>query len=227
MTGTNKWATFDCYGTLIDWQSGMRQAVESVAPGRVDELLAGYHRHEPAVQKDEPFPAYRAVLTRSLVLAAADAAVPLPDAASDVLARTLPSWPAFADTVPALEALKDDGWRLGVLSNVDDDLVAGTLEGLGVQFDEVVTAEQVRSYKPGLAHFEEFRRRAGAGAGRWTHVACSWRHDVEPCVRLGVPCVFINREGEVRDTSAAVAALPGLTGLAEVLQPRNEAQPKV
>lgn len=221
------WVTFDCYGTLVDWRGGMTAAIESVAPGLADPILVAYHRHEPVLEAALPVPTYREVLTRGLELAAMDCGHSLAPEELDVLARTLPSWPIFPDTPDALRSVQALGWKVGVLSNVDDDLIAPTLRRLGASADEVVTAQQVASYKPDLGHFREFQRRSGAVEGHWVHVACSWHHDVEPCAELGVPCVFINREGEVRDTSAAAAVLPDLTALVQTLQKQFDVETKV
>jgi FMN phosphatase YigB (HAD superfamily) len=106
----------------------------------------------------------------------------------------LPRWEPFPDTNPALGRLADAGYRLGILSNIDDDLLAGTLQRLAVRFDLLVTAEQLRSYKPGHAHFDEARRRVGAQ--RWLHAAQSYFHDIVPACDLGVPVAWINRKAE-------------------------------
>ncbi len=213
-----RWVSFDCYGTLVDWREGMTAALESVAPGVGERLLERYHAHEPALQRADPAPSYRHVLTEGLRLAALDTGVRLAPDDEDVLARTIGRWPVFADTKPVLEQLRAEGWKIGVLSNVDDDLLAGTLPQLGTPVDVVVTAQQVKSYKPALPHFRQFLSMSGASASSWVHVACSWVHDVEPCLRLGVPVAFVNREREVRDTSAASADLQDLGNLPEVLQ---------
>ena len=110
------------------------------------------------------------------------------------LAESLPSWQPFPDTNPALERLVSAGYRLGILSNVDDDLLAGTLRHLTVPFDLLVTAQQVRSYKPAAAHFETARQRIGES--RWLHAAQSHFHDVVPCRALGVRVAWINRKAE-------------------------------
>jgi len=215
---SRRWVTFDCYGTLIDWETGMQAAVESVAPGLAEKLLAAYHRLEPEVEDSDEFLAYRQVLTETLQLAAGREGVELPEGGERVLAETLPDWPAFPDTVPALEALRRDGWRLGILSNVDRDLVAGTLDRtLPVSFDAVVTAEDVRSYKPHLGHFRRFAGDHDAGPGNWVHVGCSVFHDMRPAGALGVPAVLIDRDGRFEDVGGASAVLPDLVGLRTTL----------
>ncbi|WP_113703296.1 HAD family hydrolase [Nonomuraea lactucae] len=212
------WLTFDCYGTLVDWRTGMERALDSVAPGRAAELLAGYHRHEPLLEARSPAPAYRAVLSEGLASAAGELGLDLTPEQASVLADTLPTWPVFPEVPRVLRALKAAGWRLGILSNVDDDLIAETIPQLGADIDAVVTAQSVGSYKPALTHFATFRTRAQPGEGEWLHVACSWFHDVEPCREIGVPVVFVNREGDVRDTGQVVAMLPDLSALPDVVQ---------
>jgi 2-haloalkanoic acid dehalogenase type II len=191
--------TFDCYGTLIDWRRGIVDAFREAAGADAGELPGGerllelHARHEAAVQAG-PYRSYRQVLGETARRIAAELAVEELLTPFDFLADSLPRWPPFADTVPALARLRRAGARLGILSNVDDDLLAGTLERLGVEFDLLITAEQVRSYKPSPAHFESARRRIGDRA--WLHVAQSQFHDIAPAQRLGLPAVWINRLGE-------------------------------
>jgi 2-haloacid dehalogenase len=135
-----------------------------------------------------------------------------------VLAETLPGWPVFEDVVPALNNLRAGGWRLAILSNVDDDLIAATLSRLEVPVDIVVSAELIRSYKPALGHFETFRRESGVAEGAWVHVAQSLFHDIAPARRLGLPSVWVNRQDEANPGTATVT-LPTLGRLAETLEP--------
>jgi 2-haloalkanoic acid dehalogenase type II len=192
--------TFDCYGTLIDWERGIADAFRAAAAAdgvAVDlaAVRAAYHEIEPAVQA-EGFRRYRDVLTETARGVAARLTWPLAEARAGFLAESLPSWPPFPDTNAALEQLASAGVRLGILSNVDDDLLAGTRRHFTAAFDPdlVVTAQQVRSYKPGHAHFEEARRRIGGG--RWLHAAQSLFHDATPARALGIPMAWINRQGE-------------------------------
>jgi 2-haloalkanoic acid dehalogenase type II len=189
--------TFDCYGTLIDWESGIggwfeeNAAADRIALGR-SEALAAYAETEPAVEA-ETFRAYRDVLTETVRRVAKRFGwTPAPERARG-LAKSLPGWKPFPDTNPALERLVSAGYRLGILSNVDDDLLAGTLRHFPVRFDLLVTAQQVRSYKPAPGHFETARRRIGES--RWLHAAQSRFHDVVPCRALGIPVAWVNRKG--------------------------------
>jgi 2-haloacid dehalogenase len=204
----SRWATFDCYGTLVDWEAGMRAALGD------ESLLAAYHEAEREVQS-MAFRPYREVLAEGLRRAAERRGVTLDD--QHVLARTLPDWPVYADTGPALQELLAAGWQLAILSNVDRDLIAGTLERLPVPFEIVITAEDVRAYKPDLAHFRAFAERTPDRTA-WVHVACSLRHDIAPAAALGVPSVYVERGDFL--TGADVApdrTLRGLRALPETL----------
>jgi 2-haloalkanoic acid dehalogenase type II len=192
--------TFDCYGTLIDWEAGIAGALRAaLAAGGVtvdpDRVLAVYHGVEPAVQA-ERFQTYRDVLAESARRVAARLGWALPGGQASFLADSLPGWTPFADTNGALDRLARAGYRLGILSNVDDDLLAGSRRHFTVAFDPalIITAQQVRSYKPGPAHFEAARARLGGQ--RWLHAAQSYFHDVVPARSLGIPVAWINRKGE-------------------------------
>lgn len=214
-----RWATFDCYGTLVDWEKGMRQALETVIPGDVSRsLLEHYYEIEKEVQAERPFRSYRDVLAETLRRAAARMGVALAPGAEHVLADTLPDWPVFPDVGPALQALRAAGWKLAILSNVDRDLIAGTLRALPVPFDDVVTAEDVQSYKPALNHFLRFREKNQVADERWVHVARSYFHDIVPASQLGIQRVWINRDGETVPAELATVILPDLRDLAATLQ---------
>ena len=190
--------TFDCYGTLIDWETGIqrafKQALEAtgLSPAQEAELFELYQKEEKRIEGQMPYRKYREVLALAASSAAKRFGRPIPEKLSDILARQLPSWSPFPDTNPALERLASE-YTLGILSNVDDDLLAGTLKHFTVPFDLVVTAERVRSYKPGTEHFEEARRIVGADRG-WLHVAASLYHDIEPASRLGINAAWVNRK---------------------------------
>jgi 2-haloacid dehalogenase len=126
--------------------------------------------------------------------------------------------PVFADVGPALEGLRDAGWRLAILTNCDDDLIAGTQKHLPVELDLVVTAEQVGSYKPDLGHFRAFRERSSVKPGDWVHTACSWVHDIFPAYRLGVPSVWVDRDRSGHSPAVAGEVLPDMTGLVEAVE---------
>lgn len=214
--------TFDCYGTLIDWESGIGAAFLAAAAAdglALDRgaVLAAYAGLEPRVEA-EAHRSYRQVLAETARRVAARLGWPLAAARADFLARSLPDWPPFADTNPALERLAAAGYRLGILSNVDDDLLAGTRRHFAVGFDLLVTAEQVRAYKPAPDHFLEARRRLGGA--RWLHAAQSRFHDIAPARALAVPVAWINRRGESGTAEPRPdREFPSLAALADWLAP--------
>jgi len=190
--------TFDCYGTLVDWERGIADAFASAARGdgvALDRaaLLAAYHEIVPLVQA-ERYRSYREVLALTARRVAERLGWRMAAGREMFLPESLPAWPAFPDTNDALRRLAEAGHRLAILSNVDDDLLAGTLRHLDVSFEFVVTAQQVGAYKPAPAHFEAARKRIGGA--RWLHVAQSYVHDIVPARRLGIPSAWINRKRE-------------------------------
>ena len=189
----DRWATFDCYGTLIDWNGGIRRELAEIF-GEEDAgwLLQRYHRLEPELQADGKL-TYREVMTRALERLAEEEDVELADGQHHALARSLPSWEPFPEVRPSLEEARSRGWRLAILSNTDADFIAASTERIGVPFDETVVASEIGSYKPGHAHWEEFFRRTGAEHGRHVHVAASLFHDIAPAAVLGLRSVWINR----------------------------------
>ena len=182
--------TFDCYGTLIDWENGIRRAF-SAAGLDADAALAAYAQIEPVVER-ETYRRYRDVLTATAHQVAEQLGTPVEQ--PSFLAESLPSWTPFDDTNAALERLKAAGIRLGILSNTDDDLIAATRKHFTVPFDLVITAQQVLSYKPGEAHFRTARE--AIGDARWLHAAQSNFHDIVPANALRIDTAWINRHGE-------------------------------
>jgi 2-haloalkanoic acid dehalogenase type II len=187
--------TFDCYGTLIDWRSGMRAAFAAAGLDG-DAAVEAYGDVEVAVEQERYRP-YREVLALTARRVGEKLGKPIAD--GSFLANSLPSWQPFADTNPALERLQRGGIRLGLLSNIDDDLLRETRKHFTVDFDVIVTAQQVRSYKPGEAHFITARGRIGNA--RWLHAAQSNLHDIVPANALGIDSAWVNRHGQ--------KALPG------------------
>jgi 2-haloacid dehalogenase/putative hydrolase of the HAD superfamily len=212
--------TFDCYGTLIDWENGiadafLRAAREDGIDLSRDEVLRAYALLEPVVEHEQ-FRLYRDVLTETATRVAHALGWPLAYERGTFLVTSLTSWQPFADTNPALERLRDAGYRLGILSNVDDDLIAATRQHFTVDFDLVITAQQVKSYKPAPGHFVTARQRIGAA--RWLHAAQSNFHDVVPCNALGIPTAWVNR----RNDTPAPGGTPtyevrDMAGLADLL----------
>jgi 2-haloacid dehalogenase len=217
-----RWATFDCYGTLIDWEGGIRGTFERLWP-RADgeDLLRSYHRIEPEVQRGRAI-SYRQVLAETLAGVAAEAGLPLADDRRQALADSLPSWPPFPEVPAALEALRARGWRLGILSNTDPDLLAASVGNIGVPVDVRVTAAEAGSYKPAHGHWRYFFEQTGADWDRHVHVAASLSHDIAPCAELGLTAVWVNRVGDATDRGGErdlprAAELPDLAALPDTL----------
>ena len=193
--------TLDCYGTLVDWETGITRAFASAAAKDGVELepaaiMAAYHEIEPRVQGVE-YRRYREVLAETALGVAERLDWQLSTARAGFLADSLPDWPIFADTRAALQRLKPC-LQLAILSNVDDDLLAATMQRIAVDFDWTVTAEQTRSYKPNHAHFQQTLDRMNDGGSRWLHAAQSYYHDIRPAGELGIPAVWVNRKNEER-----------------------------
>jgi 2-haloacid dehalogenase len=212
-----RWATFDCYGTLIDWNGGIRAELERLfGPEPADALLARYHGLEPTVQAEDPSRSYREVLTLTLMRLADAEGLQIPEGESAALARALPSWRPFPEVRAALEELRGRGWRLAILSNTDGDLIAASKGAIGVPFQETVVAEEIGSYKPAHGHWEEFFARSGADRARHVHVAASLFHDVAPAGELGLTSVWVNRLGEAAGPEPT-REIPDLEPLPDVL----------
>jgi 2-haloalkanoic acid dehalogenase type II len=214
--------TFDCYGTLVDWESGITDALTALAsragvtmdPGAA---LAVYMEIEPAVEA-EAFACYSAVLTETAHRVAKRLGWSIAPQDSAFLPDSLPEWPVFGDTRAGLRRLAEAGYRLGILSNVDEDLLAATRRALDAPFetDLIVTAQAVGSYKPAHAHFLEARRRIGDSG--WLHAAQSWVHDVVPAVELGIPVAWVNRNRENRRNGLRPdLEVNSVSGLADIL----------
>ena len=185
-----RWASFDCYGTLIDWNGGVRAELARVfGDERADELLARYHEIEPELQREGEL-SYRQVMTDTMRRLGARAGE------EHGLAESLPGWRAFPEVRPALEEARKRGWKLAVLSNTDDDFIAASQVQIGVTFDEVVVAQEIGSYKPAKKHWEEFFNRTRAAHEGHVHVAASLFHDIAPSNELGLKSIWINRLGE-------------------------------
>jgi len=208
-----RWATFDCYGTLVDWNAGIARELERLL-GAAD--LDRYHAIEPRVQRERPTASYRDVMAAVLAELAADAAVELPEDERDALGRSLPEWPVFGEVPGALAEARERGWRLVALTNSDRDLIEASLAAIGVPFDGAVVASEIGSYKPAHRHWSAFYETYGADRTRHVHVAQSHFHDVVPAHELAIPSVWINRLRE-RGEPAPTRELPDLNGLAGVL----------
>ena len=212
-----RWATFDCYGTLVDWNGGIRGQLERLfGVGRENELLGRYHEIEPKIQAGSPGTSYREVLTLALEQLAEETHLTLPEGEASALARSLPEWPVFDDVRPGLTQARDRGWKLGILSNTDRDLIEASMETLAVPFDLAIVAGDIGSYKPAHRHWEVFYEQTGADRRGHVHVAQSLFHDIQPANELGIPSIWINRLGEPDDPRPTMT-LPGVAALADAL----------
>jgi 2-haloacid dehalogenase len=214
---TPRWATFDFYGTLIDWNAGIRGELGRLFGGSESgRLLDRYHEIEPRVQREQPESSYRDVMATVLAELASETGIALPDEERDALGRSLPGWPVFSDVPAALAEAHERGWRLFALSNSDRDLIESSMRAIGVPFDGAVVASEIGSYKPAHGHWRSFYERTDADRSRHVHVAQSHFHDIVPANELGIPSIWINRLGEQAEP-APTRELPGLTGLADAL----------
>ena len=205
----DRWLTFDCFGTLVDWRHGIRTTGELLFPGRGEAFLEAYIALEAEVEEG-PFKRYRAVLTETARRAAKKLGVDLKPDDATALVSTIPHWPPFGDVGPALSTLRREGWKLALLTNCDRDLIAQTQRRLPASFDAVVTAEDVSAYKPNHAHFKLFQSTFGSSAEAWIHVAQSYFHDIRPTHELGITRIWVNRQGEKDDPSLADSVIRGL-----------------
>jgi 2-haloacid dehalogenase len=193
----DRWATFDCYGTLIDWNGGVGRQLERLfGAANTPSLLHRYHEIEPEVQREEPVRTYRNVLDVTLSRIAETDGLALPEGEGDALSRSLPTWDAFPEVRESLEDARARGWKLAILSNTDRDFIEASMARIGVPFDLSIVASEIGSYKPGLRHWEVFFERTGAERATHVHVGASLFHDIAPARELGLRTIWINRLGE-------------------------------
>ena len=220
----DRWLTFDCFGTLIDWRHGIRTTGELLFPGRGAEFLDAYVTVEAEVETEGSFRRYRAVLTETVRRVAQRMSLDLKPDDATALVSTIPYWPPFADVGPALSELRREGWKFALLTNCDRDIIALTQRRLPVSFDAVVTAEDVAAYKPSPAHFLLFKSTFGTSADEWIHVAQSYYHDIRPTSELGISRIWVNCQGESDDPTLADAMITGLAELPEAVREVSQAR---
>jgi 2-haloacid dehalogenase len=205
----DRFATFDCYGTLIDWNGGIRGELARVfGEDRADELLHRYHELEPELEADGTR-SYREVLTEAMRRLGA------PAEEEDALARSLPDWQPFPEVQAALGEARERGWKLAILSNTDRDFIDASQKQIGVPFELAIVASEIGSYKPALGHWQAFEREVGRPPD--VHVAASLFHDVAPANELGLRSVWINRLDETPGPQPT-RELPDLARLPETLE---------
>jgi 2-haloacid dehalogenase len=206
---TKRVLTFDCYGTLVDWETGILAALRPIlarhgVTGDAEHLLTLYSEREPVAEQG-PYRPYRELLMTVLRDLGERLGFAPSEAEQERFADSVGDWPPFADTPAALAALKRR-YKVAIISNVDDDLFARTNRRLGVLFDWIITAQQVRSYKPSLNNFQQALARIGLPREQVLHVAQSLFHDHVPAKRLGLDTVWVNRRHARTGTGATPAA---------------------
>ena len=219
-----RWATFDCYGTLVDWNAGIHAELEKLFGVELaDGLLVRYHELEPKIQAANPGRLVpRGAHDRARGARRRDRADGARGRDERAGARSLPEWPVFDDVRPGLAEAHERGWKLGILSNTDRDLIDASIEALGVPFELAIVAGEIGSYKPAHKHWEVFYETTGADRRGHVHVAQSLFHDIEPATQLGIPSIWINRLGEPDDPRPDAT----LTGVGELADALDDLVPK-
>jgi 2-haloacid dehalogenase len=193
-----QWVTFDVYGTLIDWETGVFQAFKREAAREgftieekdKEEIIRLFHETSKQVESGS-YELYAEVLRQSAVKIAKEIGWSLEPSRSGFLPDSVARWMPFKETAPQMKKFFGK-YQTALLSNIDDKLLGQTRRHIPGDYDLVVTAQQVRSYKPDPAHFNEFARRIGTKKG-WVHIGSSYYHDVEPCLKAKIPVIWVNR----------------------------------
>ena len=205
----SRWVTFDCYGTLVDWSGGLGKLLAPIAGARAPEVVRAFAGCQLALEKQGPIRSHKQLLKAALLRAADERGVPLTDADARTLTRSWSALRPFADVEPMLAALRARGYRIGVLTNADDDLFEITHRTFVAPFNLFVTAERVRGYKPDPWLFRGFEQLTGVERGDWVHVTSDWCHDIAPAQALGVPQVWLDRGGSGETSGGALRAVSG------------------
>ncbi len=198
-----RFVSFDCYGTLIDWETGAFEAYQKEAQRdgfTVDRnaVIPLFLSIQQEIQRGS-YELYAEVLRRTAVRSAREMGWDLEPSRSGFLPDSVPGWPPFRETNAQLERFSKK-LEIGILSNIDDKLLGATRRHFRTDFDLVVTAQQVRSYKPDPAHFKECQRRIEGKKG-WVHIASGYSTDIEPCIKAKIPVIWVNRRGDVLDAN--------------------------
>jgi 2-haloacid dehalogenase len=213
-----KWVTFDCFGTLVDWNTGFLTLLSPLFGARTVEVMRAYHRFERELEVAHPHRLYRDVLGDALSRAAEQVGASLSGNEARTLSHRWSSLPVFADVEDMLAALRAGNCRLAVLTNCDKDLFAQTQRAFRQPFDLVVTAEEVRAYKPSPKHFQRFAELTGVRRQDWVHVAASWYHDIAPTRDLGIPRIWLDREKTGDGAHAASARIESAADVPAVVE---------
>jgi 2-haloacid dehalogenase len=206
-----RWVTFDCFGTLVDWHKGFTEILRPLARERVTDVVRAYHDCERRIEGEPLHRPYKDVLVRSVVGASAETGVPISESEAQALPRAWDVLQPFGDAEMLLAELRRRDYRLAVLTNCDDDLFETTHRAFRSPFDLFVTAERVRAYKPAHWHFRAFELMSGATRRDWVHVACSWYHDIVPAQALGITRVWLDRDRTGDDPALASAHVHSVT----------------
>lgn len=195
-----KYITFDCYGTLIDWEGGIREASMKLADKKgfdlnLDGISDKYIKVELEVEAEQ-YRKYHEVLQLASKRLFKNEGFDISDEDALEFANSIYSWQPFPETHDALAALKQKGYKLVILSNIDNKIIQNSIKLIGIDFDGVVTAEEVGSYKPAHGHWEEMLKRFNAKKEEVLHVAASYVHDIIPAKEQGFDCIWINRNHE-------------------------------
>ena len=204
MSVRHRWVSFDCFGTLVDWQAWFTEVLGPLG-GQARAVVHAYHAHEREVERDSPLRSYKDVLVTALTRAANERGVRLTQ--QDARSMLMGGWTRmrlFDDVEPMLAELRSRGYRLAVLTNCDEDLFWSTHRLFRQPFDFVLTAERVCGYKPERWHFQGFEMLTRVARSHWVHVANSWYHDIAPARALGLRHVWLDRERTGEDAGTSV-----------------------
>jgi 2-haloacid dehalogenase len=216
---SNRWVSFDCFGTLVDWHAWFAEVLGPLGSHTSTDVIRAYHAHERLVERDHPHRSYKDVLVTALGRAAADCGVHLSSQdARNILMAGWASMRLFDDVEVMLAKLRANGYRLAVLTNCDEDLFWTTHRLFAAPFDFVLTAERVQGYKPERWHFSGFERLTGVSKSNWVHVANSWYHDIAPARALGVRHVWLDREHTGEDGGSETVRIQSAVEVSSVIR---------
>lgn len=192
--------SFDMYGTLIDWELGMKNSLRAWTRKRnvsidIERMPERYIAIELEVEQ-ESYIKYREVLALAAKRLLSEQGIDLASDEGNIFVDSLPTWPPFPETSEVLRRLKDKGYKLAILSNIDEDLIRHSINLIGVEFDGVITAEQVKSYKPSHGHWQRMQEVFRIPKSKVLHVAASYVHDIVPAKEMGFEAAWINRKKE-------------------------------
>lgn len=193
------WLTFDCYGTLIQWDEGLLKAVQQILSkdrnSAIDAatLIAAYDKYEHALEQQAPHQSFKSIAGQALAMAMKELALDFEAADTELLTSSISAMPPFEEVPDALGALNQMGYKLAIISNTDDDIIAGNVAQLGGHIDRVITAEQAGAYKPARQTFEFAHRSLGISQQEIVHICASPHLDLAAAREMGFRCIWVNR----------------------------------